>query len=81
MAKRRTSVRKREREIEKRQREVKKSQKAAEKRERRLGRDQQASSAPSEGADVATGQDEVDPRNGTETIERCIAEQPTSPKA
>jgi hypothetical protein len=58
MAKRRSSVRKREREIVKRQRELKKSQRAADKRERRVERDQQASSAPSEGTVVAIDQGE-----------------------
>ena len=57
MAKTRSSVRKREREIEKRRRELKKTQKAADKRERRLNRDRQVSCAPSEGTDVAVGQD------------------------
>ena len=59
MAKKRTSVLKRQREAAKRQRELKKSQNAAEKRERRLSGVQEASSAPSEGAEVAVGQDEI----------------------
>ncbi len=63
MAKRRSSVRKRERENEKRQRELRKSSKAAEKRERRLSRDQPDSAAPLEGTDVAVDQDESAPRD------------------
>jgi hypothetical protein len=78
MAKRRSSVRKREREIEKRQRELKKSQRAADKRERRLKRDQQASPAPSEGKDVAVGQDEIGPRDSTDSEEPGITEGHTS---
>ncbi len=78
MAKRRTSVRKREREIQKRQRELKKSKKAAEKRERRLSRDQQASSAPSEGTDVAVGQDEIGPSDSTDSEKPVITEEGTS---
>jgi len=75
MTKRRSSVRKREREIQKRQRELKKSKKAADKRERRLSRDQQASSAPSEGTDVAVGQDEIGPRDSTDSEEPGITEE------
>ena len=78
MAKRRTSVRKREREIEKRQRELRKSQKAADKRERRLSRDQQASPAPSEGTEVSVGQDEVGPRDSTDSEEPGVTEERTS---
>ncbi len=78
MAKRRPSVRKREREIEKRQRELRKSQKAADKRERRLSRDQQASSATSEGTDVAVGQDQIGPRDSTDSEEPGITEEHTS---
>ena len=78
MAKRRTSVRKREREIEKRQREIKKSQKAAEKRERRLSRGQEDSSAPSEGPDAAVGQDEIGPPDSTNSQELGITEEGTS---
>jgi hypothetical protein len=62
MAKRRSSVRKREREIEKRQRELRKTKKATDKRERRLTRDHTDSSAPSEGADVVVDQDDRGPR-------------------
>jgi len=72
MAKRRSSVRKREREIEKRQRELKKSRKAADKRERRLSRDQQASPAPSETTSVAVEQDEIGPRDSTHSQEPGI---------
>ncbi len=78
MAKRRSSVRKREREIEKRQREIKKAQKAAEKRERRLSRDQEASSAPSEGTDVAVGRDAIAPRDSTGSVDPGNTEEPTS---
>ena len=78
MAKRRSSVRKREREIEKRQRELRKSRKAADKRERRLSRDQQASPVPSEGTDVAVGQDEIGPRDSTDSEEPGITEERTS---
>jgi len=78
MAKRRTSVRKREREMEKRQREVKKSQKAAEKRERRLSHNQQAPSTRSDGTDVAAGQDEIGPRDNAGSEESGIVEQGTS---
>lgn len=78
MTKRRSSVRKREREIQKRQRELKKSQKAAEKRERRLSRDQQASSAPSEGTDAAVGQDEIGPHDSTDSEEPGITDGRTS---
>ena len=63
MAKRRSSVRKREREIEKRQRELRKSRKAADKRERRLNRDQPDSSAPPDGMEVVVDQDEGAPRD------------------
>ncbi len=79
MAKRRSSVRKREREIEKRQRELKKSQKAAEKRERRLARDQQASSVPSEGTDDAVKQDEIAPGESADAQQPGITEERTSP--
>ena len=72
MAKRRSSVRKREREVVKRQREVKKSQKAADRRERRLNRDQQVSAAPSEGTDVAVNQDELGPCDSTDSKEPSI---------
>ena len=65
MAKRQSSVRKREREIKKRQRGLERLQKAADKRERRLNRDQEASSAPSEGTDGAVGQDETGPPDST----------------
>ena len=78
MAKRRSSVRKREREIEKRQREVKKSQKAADKRERRLSPDRQVSSAPSEGTDAAAKQDEIGPRDSTDSEEPGITGERTS---
>ena len=78
MAKRRTSVRKREREIEKRQRELRKAQRAADKRERRLGRDQQASAAPPEGTDVAVGQDEISSRDSVGSEEPGITEERTS---
>lgn len=78
MAKRRSSVRKREREIEKRQRELKKSQRAAEKRERRLNRDQQASSVPSEGTNDAVKQDEIAPGDSTESEQPGITEERTS---
>ena len=61
MAKKQTSVRKREREMAKRQRELRKSQKAAEKRERRLSRPDQASSASS-GIAEGTASDEIAPR-------------------
>ncbi len=61
MAKKQTSVRKREREMAKRQRELRKSQKAAEKRERRLRRPDQASSASSAAADGTAG-NEIAPR-------------------
>jgi hypothetical protein len=74
MAKRRTSVRKREREIEKRQRELKKSQKAAEKRERRLNRDKPIASAPSEGTDVAVGQDGTGPHDSVDSAGPPAAE-------
>jgi hypothetical protein len=77
MAKRRSSVRKREREIVKRQRELKKSQKAADKRERRLSRDQQASSAPFDGMDVAVGRDEILPRDSTDSEQPHIPEERT----
>ncbi len=70
----RTSVRKREREFEKRRRELKKSQKAAEKRERRLERHRQASSLPSEGADVALGQEGIGPPDGTDLNESGTTE-------
>ena len=75
MAKKRSSVRKREREIEKRQRELKRSQRAADKRERRLSRDRQVSSAPSEGMDVAVKQDEIGPRDSTGLEEPGITEE------
>jgi len=74
MAKRRSSVRKRERELVKRQRELKKSRRAADKRERRFQRDQQASSAPSEGTDVAVALDEIGPGNSTDSEEPGITE-------
>jgi hypothetical protein len=77
----RTSVRKREREFEKRRRELKKSQKAAEKRERRLERHRQDSSLPSEGADVALGQEETGPRDNTDLKEPGITEGLTPRKA
>ena len=79
MAKRRSSVRKREREIEKRQRELKKSQKAADKRERRLSRDQQGSSAPPTGTDIAANQDETGPPGSIGSQEPGITEERTSP--
>ena len=78
MAKGRSSVRKREREIEKRQRELKKSQRAAGKRERRLNRDRQVSSVPSEGTDVAVNQDEIGPCDSTNSEEPGITEECTS---
>ena len=81
MAKRRSSVRKREREIEKRQRELKKSQKAADKRERRLKRDQEASAEPSESTDVAVGPDEIGPRDSTDSEEPGIREEGMSRQA
>ena len=84
MAKRRTSVRKREREMEKRQRELRKSQKAADKRERRLSREQEDSSAPSEGTDVAVGaagQDEIGPPDSASSEEPGITEERTSYQA
>ena len=67
MAKRRTSVRKHEREIQKRRRQLEKSQKAADKRERRLSQEQQVSSAPLDAVDVDGGQDEISPRAGTDS--------------
>ena len=78
MAKRRSSVRKREREIEKRQRELRKSQRAATKRERRLNRDRQVSSVPSEGGDVAANQDETGRCDGTNSKEPSIEERRAS---
>ena len=78
MATRRSSVRKREREIEKRQRELRKTRKAADKRERRLSRDQQASSAPSEGTDVAVNQDEIGPGDSSDAEEPGITEEGSS---
>ena len=78
MAQRRSSVRKRERELAKRQRELKKSRKAADKRERRLERNQQASSAPSEGTDVAVAQDEIGPSESTDSGEPGITEEGTA---
>ena len=75
MAKRRTSVRKREREMEKRQRELRKSQKLAEKRERRLKRDQQVSSAPTGDTDVAVKQDEIGPSDSTNSEKPGITEE------
>lgn len=78
MAKRRTSVRKREREIEKRQREIRKSKKAAEKRERRLNRDQEASSPPPEGTDVVVGADEIGTPDSTDSQEPGITEERAS---
>ena len=81
MAKQRSSVRKREREIAKRQRELKKSQKAADKRERRLGRDQEASAAPSLGSDVAVAQDEIGPRDRADSEEPGITEERASCQA
>ena len=61
MAKTRSSVRKREREIEKRRRELKKSQRAADKRERRLTRARRGSSLSSEETNLAVTQDETSP--------------------
>jgi len=81
MAKRRTSVRKREREMEKRQREIKKSQKAADKRERRLNHDREAPSAPPDDTDVAVNQDEINPRGGTGSEEPGLVEQGVSSQA
>ena len=78
MAKRRSSVRKREREIEKRQRGIKKSQKAADKRERRLNRDKQAASEPSEDTDVAVGQKEIVPCDRTDSEKPGTSEERTS---
>ena len=78
MAKRRSSVRKREREIEKRQRELRKSQRAADKRERRLSRDREASSAPAEGTDDAVDQDEIGPPDSRDSEEPGITEESTS---
>jgi hypothetical protein len=75
MAKQRPSVRKREREIQKRQRELKKSRKAAAKRERRLNRDRQASSTPSEVIDVAVAQDKIVPRDRTDSDQPGITEE------
>jgi hypothetical protein len=75
MAKRRSSVRKREREIVKRQRELKKAQRAADKRERRLERNRQASPAPSEGTDVVGSQDESGPCDSMDSGELAIAEE------
>ena len=75
MAKQRSSVRKREREIAKRQRELKKSQKAADKRERRLSRDQQASSVPSEDTDVTVDRDEIGPCDSTNSEKPGITEE------
>jgi len=66
MAKKRPSVRKRERENDKRQRELKKSQKAADKRERRLSREQETSFPPREDADIAADRDDSDPRNNSD---------------
>ena len=78
MGRRRTSVRKHEREIEKRQRELKKSRKAADKRERRLSGDRQASSAPSEGTDLAVGQKEIGPGDTTDSEKPGVTEERTS---
>jgi hypothetical protein len=75
MAKKRTSVRKRERENEKRQRELKKSRRAADKRERRLNRDRQASSTPSEDTDAAVKQDEIGPRDSTKSEKPGITDE------
>lgn len=61
MAKARSSVRKREREVQKRQRELKKSKKAAEKRERRFTRDGKEPSEPSDGADAEASREESSP--------------------
>ena len=73
MAKRRTSVRKREREIVKRQRELRKSRKAAEKRERRLKPDRGIEPAPTRQTDVEAGQNEFGPRDSTGPEETGIA--------
>ncbi len=78
MAKRRTSVRKRDREIEKRQREIRKSKKAAEKRERRLNREQEGSSPPPEGADVVIIPDEIGQPESTDAQESGITEERAS---
>ena len=75
MAKQRPSVRKREREIQKRQRELRKSQRAAAKRERRLNRDRQVSSAPSEDPEVAVKHDEIGPHDSTGSEKPGITEE------
>jgi hypothetical protein len=75
MAKRRSSVRKREREMEKRQRELKRSRRAADKRERRLNRDRQVSPTSSQDTDVAVKQDEIGPRDSTDSVEPDITDE------
>jgi hypothetical protein len=54
MARKRSTVQKREREFRKRQRQRKKAEKAAEKRERRLHRGQSDSTEVSEQTEIAT---------------------------
>ena len=78
MAKRRSSVRKPEREIEKRQRELRKARKAADKRERRLKRDGPVVSAPSEATGVGVSRNEPGHEDGTDSEEPGAAEQRTA---
>lgn len=73
MAKRRSSVRKREREIEKRQRDARKARKAADKRERRFQRDQPVQSANSEDTDVVAGQNEPGREDGMDSEKPDVA--------
>jgi hypothetical protein len=78
MAKTRSSVRKREREIEKRQRELRKAQKAADKRERRIKRDRPVVSAPSEATEVGVARNEPGHEDGMDSEEPGAAEQRTT---